>query len=66
MESDEVRRYHEVDVVVLVAEILHELLEACFLSAHLKDDKKIQVYDQEADGGERGHTPAHLLFSLLS
>lgn len=31
--------YHEVDVAVLVAEILHEPLESAFLSAHLKNIK---------------------------
>ncbi len=31
--------YHEVDVAVLIAEILHEPLKSAFLSTHLKNIK---------------------------
>lgn len=49
--------YHEVDVAVLPAEILHELLEATFLSTHLKNIKGERI-----TGGTRRRSTEISLF----
>lgn len=50
-QRDTLQLYHEVNVVVFMAKILHELLKPTFLSTHLEKEKQSKTSLQITAGG---------------